>query len=266
MIWPKHFFTFDADDGGAGGGGNETPPAAPETPAPAAPAVLQSPVVETPAVETPVETPAVIKMTPAQLDERLKRAKGGERESLAKSLGFDGVEALQAAVEAGKNALEAQRAAEEAQKTAEQRQAEALSKALEKAQALERKAAEATAERDRVAIRAAAVEKMAGKFIDPGAAFVLLDKSQLKLDGEEVSGLDDAIRALETKHPWTLASKAEPQARKIEPKVTPNPEGGPAASKESDADRRARYFGDGVQSGFFRGGGVRPESNRPATK
>ncbi len=104
MIWPKHFFTFDADDGGAGSGGNETPPAAPETPAPAAPAVLQSPVVETPAVETPVETPAVIKMTPAQLDERLKRAKGGERESLAKSLGFDGVEALQAAVEAGKNA------------------------------------------------------------------------------------------------------------------------------------------------------------------
>lgn len=265
MIWPKHFFTYDADDGGAGAAGAES---APETPAHIE-AQTQAPAQAQAAQPTPGEQPQnggakrgdVIEMTSRQLAERLERAKGGEREALAKSLGFDTVDALQAAVEAGKQALDAQ-------KTAEERQAEALNKAIEKAQDLERRAAEATAERDRVAIRAAAVEKMAGKFIDPGAAFTLLDKSQLKLEGDSVAGLEDAIAALETRCPWALASKTEPQpqARKIEPKITPNPEGGDKPPKESDADRRARYFGEGVSSGFFRGSGVKPETTRPTSK
>lgn len=260
MIWPKHFFTFDADDGGAGAAGEES---APETPAQTGAQPQAIPVQAAPAQagEQPKRSSDVIEMTPRQLAERLERAKGGEREALAKSLGFDTVDALQAAVEAGKQALDAQ-------KTAEERQAETLKKALERAQDLERQAAEANAERDRVAIRAAAVEKMAGKFIDPGAAFVLLDKSQLKLKGDNVDGLEEAIAALETKYPWTLAAKTEPQpqARKIEPKITPNPEGGDKPPKESDAERRARYFGEGVSSGFFRGSGVKPETTRSTSK
>ena len=227
---------FDADDGGAG-------------------AVAETNVVTTPPVDdaaAPAGGGAAqterIAMTPAQLSDRLERAKGAERAALVKSLGFDSLEALQEAIRAGTQALEAQ-------KSEAERQAEALRQAEERLQQLETVAQNAQAERERLLIRSAAIERMAGRFIDPGAAFRLLDLSQVVVDGEKVDGLDDAIEALAKQYPWTLASTR----KEIAPRIgTTNPDGTPVQTKESDAEKRARYFGGGGNGGFFSGGGVKP--------
>lgn len=267
MIMPKKMFVFDADDGG-GSGGNGEPVVTTEQPKPPVETEVETQAQTPPGGDTtggkPTEAPQSdggrISMTPKQMADRLERAKSGEREALAKTLGFESVEALQATVEAGKKALDAQ-------KTAEERQAEELKKATDRSAALERQMLEAQQERDRIAVRAAVVEKMAGKFIDPGAAFRLLDTSNLKLaDGGVVDGLDDAIADLAQRYPWTLVSKAEPEQKKIQPRVVTNPDGGPIVPKENDADRRQRYFGEGVQVGFFKGGGVKETSVRTNPK
>lgn len=235
---------FDADDGGAGAmavqtadtGIAATPPAN-DAAAPEGSGGAQN---------------ERIAMTPAQLSDRLERARGAERAALVKSLGFDSLEALQDAIRAGTQALEAQ-------KTEAERQAEALRQATERLQQLETVAQNAQAERERLLIRSAAVEKMAGRFIDPGAAYRLLDLSRVVVDGEKVNGLDDAIEALAKQYPWTLVS-----ARKeIAPRIgATNPDGTPVQTKESDAEKRARYFGGGGNSGFFSGGGVKPVSEK----
>jgi len=251
----RPIFLYDADDGGSGAAGDPTPAAAAETPpavqAPPAPTGGDTPGEKPPLVEAPPggARPAhPLQLTQDQLSERLERAKRTEREALLKVLGVESADAAKALLEAGQKALDDK-------KTAEERQAEALQKALAEADALKRQAAAAQVERDRAAIKAAAMEKMAGKFIDPGAAFKLLEADQLTLEGGKVIGLDEAIQQLATQYPWTVRPEA-PAPKKIEPKVVTNPEGGPPP-KETDAERAARYFGGVASNGFFNGGGVR---------
>jgi hypothetical protein len=195
-----------------------------------------------------------ITMTPAQLAERLERAKSTEKVELLKTLGLDSVEALQAIVKDGKAALDAQ-------KTEAERQAEALKQAAERLEQLQDEAEAAKLERDRALIREAAVSKMSGRFHDPSAAFRLLDGlpgTKLALEDGEVKGLDDAIEALAKLYPWTLVDARKSVAPKI---GATNPDGTEVAPKETDAERRARYFGE-HQTDFFRGGGMKPEINK----
>ncbi len=241
MIWPR--FLFDAETGGAGA----TPPATPPQPPTGGDTSGGTP-------GAPDSGGEKITMTPAQLAERLDRAKGAERTTLAKSLGFDTVEAMQQAFEAGKKALDAQ-------KTDAERQAEALRQATERMQALEAAAQQAQEAQQQAQIQAAAFEKMAGKFHDPKAAFKLLDLGEIALKDGNVQGLDEAIEAMSKQYPWTLVSSKE----KIAPKIGATNPDSQAAPKESDADRRARYFGGGGNTGFFRGSGVKPEVTKRTT-
>jgi len=235
---------YDTDD--SGGGGDTQPPATVVPPAGGDTAGGSQPPSDR------------IVMTPAQLAERLARAKDGAKLDAVKALGYDSLEAMQEAVNAGKAALEAQ-------KTDAQRQAEALKQAADRLAQLETEAAQTRQQRDSILIRSAAIEKMAGKFIDPGAAFRLLDSGKISLDGETVKGLDEAIEELAKQYPWTLANtngRKELSAPKI---GATNPDGQQATPKENDDERRSRFFGSGGSTPFFQGSGVRAgaTSNRP---
>jgi len=260
MNWymQRPIFLYDTDDGGGSSTAADPAPApAAETPpavqAPPAPTGGDTPGEKPLAAETPpggARTTHQLQLTQDQLSERLERAKRTEREALLKLLGVESADAARALLEAGQKALDEK-------KTAEERQAEALQKALAEAEALKSQAAAAQAERDRAAIKAAAMEMMAGKFISPGAAFKLLDTAQVTLEDGKVIGLEEAIQKLAAGEPWTLKAET-PAPKKIEPKVVTNPEGGPSP-KETDAERAARYFGGVASNGFFNGGGLRLE-------
>lgn len=196
-------------------------------------------------------------MTSAQLADRLSRARNTERVELAKSLGFDTVEALQTAVKAGEDARKAQMSEQE-------RQAAALKEAQERATTLQAQLAKADADRTQTVIRAQAIEIMAGKFAKPGTAFKLLDLSGVKLESDgTVSGLNEAVDKLAKDEPWTLAATTSTSKTEVTPRTITDPQGD-GTPKENDDDKRRRYFGGGASGDFFKGGGVKQaEAKRP---
>lgn len=241
-FYPKSLF-FDAETGGAAGG---TP--APDAGVPAG----APPNTPTGGGQEPGEAPpSEIRLTTTQLSERLERAKGSAKLELAKTLGFDSLEAMQSAIKAGQDAVKDKMS--EAERTAAALKA-AQDAAAEARTQLEAATKAANAEK----IRSAAVELMAGKFAKPGSAFKLLDLAGVEVQADgTVKGLKDAVDRLAQDEPWTLAVAAPP---KLAPKTGPtNPENGGAPSGETDDDRRQRYFGTGPGAGgFFRGSGVKP--------
>jgi hypothetical protein len=167
-----------------------------------------------------------------------------------KELGFDSREALQKALEEGKTALDAR-------KTAEEKQAETLKQAQERAQALEAQAKQAVTQAEQASLALEAIGQMAGRFANPRAAMKLLDLSNVKRgDDGSYTGLKEAIEKLATDEPWTLAQPQQAK-RPVAPAIgATNPEGDQSKAT-SDADRRARYFGNlGGGQDFFAGGGL----------
>jgi hypothetical protein len=251
MLFNKLFdfrraFSFEGESGGAGGG---TPPASPPEPAPA-PTGGGTPGQGAEEGGTPAE----IKLTSAQLSERLDRAKGSERTTLLKSLGFENLEAAQAAIKAGQEALQAKMSAEE-------KQAALLKAAQDRATELEKQAQQATQQASQALMQSEAMGLMAGRFASPKAAFKLLDLSGVERQSDGTfKGLSEAVEKLAKDEPWTLAAQTTTKTKVAAPPIGPtNPEGGDGKQTETDDDRRKRYFGAGAGSGgFFGGGGVKP--------
>jgi hypothetical protein len=236
---------YEADKGGAGGGGEQKPEPPPAT-------TTGNPPTDPTAGGEAGNKPAdggEIKMTSAQLSERLNRARSAERLELAKSFGYNSVEDFQAAVKAGEEARKAQL-------TDAERQAAELKKAQDEAATMKTRLDQAEAERKQSAIRLAAVDLMAERFTKPGTAFKLLDMSGVVVDETgNITGLKEAVDKLAQDEPWTLKAGGDRKKRDMTPLTTnPKDEG---EDKESDAERRARYFGGGSKD-FFRGAGVKP--------
>lgn len=180
-----------------------------------------------------------IKLTPAQLSERLERA----RASLLKQFGYEDPEALKKALQDGKTALDSQ-------KTEAERQAEAIKQAQERTQELEAQATRLTAQAEQSALQVKALGLMSGRFANSEAALKLLDLAGVKkAEDGSYTGLKEAIEKLATDEPWTLA---KPALKPVAPPLGPtNPEGD-GKRVITDEERRARYFGTyGAGQDFF---------------
>ncbi len=188
-----------------------------------------------------------VSLSTEQLNERLERARGAERAALLKEIGVEKLEDLQAAV---KELAELKKQA----MTEAERQAAELKAAQEKASLLEAEVGVKEQARQAALIRSEAMTLMAGKFANPGTAFRLLDLSSVKVkDDGTVEKLAEAVDKLAKDEPWTLAKPGNGKgAAQIGPT---NAEAG--AGKDSDAERRARYFGTARGGDFFQGGGVK---------
>jgi hypothetical protein len=188
-----------------------------------------------------------LSLSTEQLNERLERARGAERTALLKELGVEKLEDIQAAVrelaDLKKQSM-----------TEAERQAVELKAAQEKASRLEQEVGLKEKARQEAMIRSEAMALMAGKFANPGTAFRLLDLSSVKVkDDGTVEQLAAAVDKLAKDEPWTLAKPGNGKgAAQIGPT---NAEAG--AGKDSDAERRARYFGTARGGDFFQGGGVK---------
>lgn len=197
-----------------------------------------------PAIEEP--KPSEIRLNPAQLAERLERARTAERDKLLKEIGFSNPDELKAAITAGKKALDAQ-------KSEQERQQEELKRMQEKSQTWETQARNAEERAQAALMQAEALAIMAGRFANPKAAFRLLDLANVKIDDGGITGIDEAVEKLAKDEPWTLAQPA----RKTPQNLTTNPPEAGDPTKDSDAEKRKRYFGSIGGDDFFKGGGVR---------
>lgn len=236
---------FDADTGGAGAGTGDQ-----ATEMTAAGAGNTPTGGDKPGEGAPRQDE--IRLTPAQLAERLERA----RSAMLKDVGFDSKDALLKVIQDGKAALDAQ-------KTDAERQAEALKQAQERLQALEVQANQAQTQADQAALHVEALGMMAGKFASPKAALKLVNLDGIKrAEDGSYPGLQAAIDKLATDEPWTLA---QPGKKSIAPQIgATNPEGD-GKKVTSEAERRARYFGNfGSGQGFFAGGGSQVSSKTGA--
>jgi hypothetical protein len=243
---------FDADKGGGSGApaptgesaAANTPTGGGTTPGNSSPAGTQPAGSQPP--PTIVEE---IKLTPAQLSERLERA----RASLLKQFGFDDPETLKKALQDGKTALDAQ-------KTEAERQAEALKQAQERSQTLESQVSQAQAQAEQAALQVEALGLMSGRFANPKTALKLLNLEGIKkAENGSYTGLKEAIEKLATDEPWTLA---KPATRPVAPPIgSTNPEGD-GKKVITDEERRQRYFGSyGAGHEFFT-----PKTQEPGTK
>lgn len=194
--------------------------------------------------EAPVEEtkPAAseIKLTSAQLADRLERAKNTERDKLLKELGYDSPDALKQFIEAGRKALDAQ-------KSDEERQAEALRQLQEQNAAFEAKARAAEDKANLALMQAEALSLMAGRFANPKAAFRLLDMTNVKIEDGNIIGMEAAVEALAEAEPWVLLTQ-----RKAPQNLTTNPKTESEVVKEAEDEKRKRYFGSTGSSDFFK--------------
>jgi len=244
---------FDADKGGGSGApaptgesaAANTPTGGGTTPGNSSPAGTQPAGSQPP--PTIVEE---IKLTPAQLSERLERA----RASLLKQFGFEDPETLKKALQDGKTALDAQ-------KTDAERQAETLKQMQTRAQELEAQATQLTAQAEQAALQVEALGLMSGRFANPKAALKLLNLEGIKkAENGSYTGLKEAIEKLATEEPWTLA---KPASKPVAPPIgITNPEGD-GKRIVTDEERRQRYFGGyGAGQEFFtpkpQGPGIKP--------
>lgn len=241
MFRPFNFFR-EKDDGAGG-----LPPASPATPPAPPPTSGGAPEMEKDGARAGDE----IKMSPAALKERLERAEKSAQATLAKALGYDSVEAMQAAVPEGQKALR--------EKLTEQERIQADLAAAQKltTEANER-ATRAEQQATQARLEAEALSLMAGKFANPRAALKLMDLTSVTLTDPKFPGLAAAIEKLAQDEPWTLLQTTTTGKKPMVPNLGPtNPESNGKPAK-TDEDRRKRYFGGGVQdSGFFQGGGIK---------
>lgn len=122
---------------------------------------------------------------------------------------------------------------------AEQKRREAEMSELEKAQAAAAKAEAdlqaAKQQADAMVLRSAIVSQAAVlEFADPMDAFAMLDKSGLIVEGGEVKGVEEALKALAESKPYLLKAATKP------PKLNPSNPGGGNENTENDAERRRR--------------------------
>ena len=230
---------FDADKGGGGAGAPTGDPAAAITPTGGALPGSSQPGTQ-PTGSQPLPTVEEIKLSPAQLSERLERA----RLATLKQFGFEDPEALKKALAAGQAALDAQ-------KTDAERQAEAIKLAQERTKVLEAQASQLAAQAEQSALQVEALGMMAGRFANPKAALKLLELGGVKkAENGSYTGLKEAIEKLATDEPWTLAM---PAAKPVAPPIgRTNPEGD-GKKVTTDEERRDRYFGSfGAGGEFFR--------------
>lgn len=233
-------FNYSPDSGGADGGG-ELPPTDEGQQSGNPPA---EPVVEPVKSETKADE---IKLNSVQLKERLDRAQTAAQEKLIKELGFASAKEIKAAITAGKTALDAQ-------KTEAEKQAELLKQLQERGEDLERRAKEADDRAQAALMQSEALSLMAGRFANPKAAMKLLDMTDVNLQDGVITGLKEAVEKLAEAEPWTLAQ----QRRTPNSPLTANPKNDGDPAKETDAEKRSRYFGNiGGGADFFKGGGVK---------
>ena len=244
----KDFFTILYAPESGGGGTVETPPEEPV--APVEPSKDETP----PAAVTPVEdgddeTPEKVELSQEALSKRITRAKSTGSKEAMKDLGFDNIEDAQAAFKAGQDAIKAQMTEKERQ------DAELLE--LSEQSAIEKEAREKAEDRALQAELKAAALGLMGIFANPAQAFRLLDLKEVKqMEDGSFEGIELAIDKLAKTESWTLATgtkrkKGDPPIGTTDP-VEDETEG---EKKESDASKRARYFGGGAsESPFFDGG------------
>lgn len=246
MFRPYNFFR-EKDDGAGG-----QPPAAPATPPAPPPTSGGTPEMEKDGKAVGDE----IKMSPAALKERLERAENSAQATLAKTLGYESVEAMKASVKDGQKALR--------EKLTEQERIKADLDAAQKltTEANER-ATRAETQATQARLEAEALSLMAGKFANPRAALKLMDLTSVTLTDPKFPGLSEAVEKLAKDEPWTLAPTTPAGKKPMVPNLGPtNPESNGKPAK-TDEDRRKRYFGGGVQnSGFFQGGGIKTDQGK----
>lgn len=241
----RPFYFREKDDGGGGTPGSMPPSSGPATP-PATPPTSGG----TPESEKDGKAPGgdEIKLTPTAFKERLDRAEKSAQSALAKSLGFETVEAMQTAVAEGQKALR--------EKMSEQERIQAdLEKANKEKQEANERAIKAETSATQARLQAEALALMAGKFANPKAALKLVDLSAINLADPKFPGLAEAIEKLASDEPWTLIQNGN---KRTVPNLGPtNPQNSGKPPEKTDDDRRRQYFGGGVgETGFFRGGGV----------
>lgn len=258
----RPFFFREKD---AGGGGTPPPAADPATPPATSPTSGGSgspvstgePDKDGKAAATSGGTGGEeIHFTPTALKERLDRAEKSAQMTLAKSLGFETVEAMQKAVEEGQKAVR--------EKMSEKERAEAdLATARKEAAEAREGETKAKHEATQARLEAEALSLMAGKFANPKAALKLVDLTGVTLTDPKFPGLPEAIEKLAKDEPWTLMQTNSSAKKPLAPNIgatNPTNDGKP---QTTDAERHQKYFGGGVRnSGFFQGGGVRVSSGK----
>ena len=233
---------------GTGGGTVETLPEEPI--APVKPSKDETPpAAVTPEKDGATETPEEVKLSQDALSKRISRAKSTGSKEAMDALGFDSVEQAQAAFKAGQDAIKAQMTEKERQ------EAELLE--LSKQSATEKEAREKAEDRALQAELKAAALGLMGIFANPAQAFRLLDLKDVKqMDDGSFEGIEVAIETLAKTEPWTLAT--EPKRKKGDPIIgstDPVEDDLEGSKKESEASKRARYFGGGAsESPFFESG------------
>lgn len=133
-----------------------------------------------------------------------------------------------------------------------------LAEAREARERAEVLASEATSKANEALLKSAVVNAAAGRFENAEAAYMLLDKSGLKISEDGgVEGLDDALESLLATYPFL---KKGGQSSVVS---ATNPEQPEARKGRTDEQRRKEYFGSAKTDSFWKRGGVRKIEDNP---
>jgi len=107
-------------------------------------------------------------------------------------------------------------------------------------------------------IKAEVVKLAANKFADPEVVYKLVSDNDFEVDLEagQVSGVAEALEALEEQHPWMISKPS-----KVSSTSATNPASPTKKLGKSDEDRKAEYFGRSG-SDFWEGRGVQVLSDK----
>lgn len=194
-----------------------------------------------------------LRLTSAQLKERLDRAKESELSSVLKTLGVANLDDAKKALKEGQDALRARMSEQEKLQTD-------LAAAQQTAQDAVTRATQAETARTQALLHAEALSLMSGKFANPKAALKLLEMNEVDLTDPKFPGLSEAVEKLAKDEPWTLLTTKQ-NGKPLAPHIGPTNPANTGTGGRTDDERRKQYFGGGVRSSFFEGGGVKPSGS-----
>jgi DNA-directed RNA polymerase beta subunit len=169
-----------------------------------------------------------------------KDARDAARTQLLKSLGVESEEALQKALKEADDLRKSQ--------MSEQDRIKAEHADMQrKLQDAETQRQQAEAQRQQALIKAEVVAKAAGRFADPNAVVKLLDMGKVKFDGEQVTGVQEALDELAKASPWALLP-----TKPVVPTIGPtNPAAPGTPAKTNDDELRQIFYGGPKRSSIF---------------